>query len=474
MSSSNRGPLLRSEDGFVLAVAVVFAVVLTIVGFLVAAMTRADIQVVTNLRNEKAAFYFAEAGVTEALIRLRQTPTGATTTVDGLTFPFEIDPNEADPNWTARITFDAAPPALSGSEFRTPTLQPAASRLPYSDTLAGAEPKLTIAWARDATGTIRTVAGRQVSRITSTGRSGAARRTVMVDAIRAAGCRGGGLCALDDVCGAVRIQGTPSVSMSGGMTINSSCSTALDLDRNARLVVAGGIDIAGGWNGQGTLLPSPITGAPGVDDPLSALPPPPVDTTCSEHPTGESYTNGTLSPGTYCGGLRFSGSGLVKLRPGIYVIAGGELSITGSPVVQVDPAGGGEGVMFYVTRHPLQPNNWGAVDLGAIGSGAVNLFAPRSGTYQGILLFQDRDNTNTITVDGNLATGLDGTIYAPGAEFFLQDQGGGTKTLRLGLIVGSAYLRSNAVFTDPSTPVALAQTANGFQVIAWRDWADAG
>ena len=49
------------------------------------------------------------------------------------------------------------------------------------------------------------------------------------------------------------------------------------------------------------------------------------------------------------------------------------------------------------------------------GTGDSTLTAHTSGYYEGVLIFQARDNTNDVIISGNAATGGWGTIYAPAA-----------------------------------------------------------
>ena len=66
-----KNPASRGDErGFILATVLVFLVVLTISAFLASSLSRTNVQVVTNLLDEKEAFFTAEAGVGEAVLRL--------------------------------------------------------------------------------------------------------------------------------------------------------------------------------------------------------------------------------------------------------------------------------------------------------------------------------------------------------------------------------------------------------------------
>jgi hypothetical protein len=50
------------------------------------------------------------------------------------------------------------------------------------------------------------------------------------------------------------------------------------------------------------------------------------------------------------------------------------------------------------------------------GNGTVNLTPMTTGPYEGITLFQARDNSQGATLNGNGNLSITGTIYAPGAN----------------------------------------------------------
>ena len=108
---------------------------------------------------------------------------------------------------------------------------------------------------------------------------------------------------------------------------------------------------------------------------------------CAAHPTTTNpATDAVLTPGTYCGGI-YVGNGAtnVTFSSGIYVINGGGLSFNGSGKTVT-----GNGVMFYLT------GTNSTYDSVAIQNGvSVTFSAPTSGTYQGVLFFQDRSITSS-------------------------------------------------------------------------------
>jgi hypothetical protein len=96
----------------------------------------------------------------------------------------------------------------------------------------------------------------------------------------------------------------------------------------------------------------------------------------------------------------------------------------------------------------LNPSNGATIDIDSgtlsIGTGTtLSLYAPLAGTYQGLAIVEPSHNSNQITIQKGDASGLiDGIIYAPSAELFLQDSGGdksGGLTLITDLIVGQLF-----------------------------------
>lgn len=75
--------------------------------------------------------------------------------------------------------------------------------------------------------------------------------------------------------------------------------------------------------------------------------------------------------------------------------------------MQSGPVTSSGGVTIYLT-------NGATVNIGYGVS--VTLNAPTTGTYAGILFFQDRNDTGTSTFAGGTADILQGTIYAPGGR----------------------------------------------------------
>jgi hypothetical protein len=99
----------------------------------------------------------------------------------------------------------------------------------------------------------------------------------------------------------------------------------------------------------------------------------------------------------------------------------------------------GAGVLIYNAGNAS--GNFGGIDLS--GNGAFSLTAPTLGTYQGILLFESRDNTRAISFSGNGGVGIapGSTIYASSALLAL----GGNASLQaqVSLVVDRYQISGN-------------------------------
>ena len=79
------------------------------------------------------------------------------------------------------------------------------------------------------------------------------------------------------------------------------------------------------------------------------------------------------------------------------------------------------------------------------GNGNMNLSAPTSGAYSGILFYEPLSNTNGVTLTGNAGDDVQGIMYMPGAPVTLH--GNGNLTVSLDLIADSVTSTGNGSIT---------------------------
>ncbi len=111
-------------------------------------------------------------------------------------------------------------------------------------------------------------------------------------------------------------------------------------------------------------------------------------------------TGNTLSPGTVAG--NFPPSGVSVLNPGVYCVNGnfrlnGHDTLTGDEVVIVMQSG----------------------DIHFNGNGSLHLSAPTSGPFKGLLIFFPMSNNSDITINGTSDQSWTGTILAPASTIEL-------------------------------------------------------
>ena len=212
------------------------------------------------------------------------------------------------------------------------------------------------------------------------------------------------------------INGTPDVAASCGVQVNGTASDALRINGNGTLragAAGAGIGVVGGWSpsdGSG-FTPMPVN-IPHFQDPLIHLAVPDTSGSCSTN-AGPNFT-----PGKYCGGITINGSGTYTFAAGMYILYGGGMKIT-STSANVS----GTGVTFYNTGTAAGAFAYKPVSIA--GGGTITLAAPTSGTYGGILFFQDRNytcpahgscNNDTSTFGGGSNEFLTGALYFPGTD----------------------------------------------------------
>ncbi|HEV2425032.1 MAG TPA: pilus assembly protein TadG-related protein [Terriglobia bacterium] len=222
---------------------------------------------------------------------------------------------------------------------------------------------------------------------------------------------------------AIHINGTVSFTAQCGVVDDSNASPALLMDGASGSLSATSIAISGSYtnNGSGLLSPTPTTSAPPQSDPLAYLSAPPVGT-CTYSSAQNFNSSASLTQGVYCGGISVGGNANVNFASGTYVINGGQLSFGGSSTIT------GSNVMFYLT---------GGASLSISGGTTVTLSAPTSGTYSGILFFQDRTDSSAASFQGGNSMNLTGGLYFPDAALEFK---GNNSSSAYGIIVASTLL----------------------------------
>lgn len=203
--------------------------------------------------------------------------------------------------------------------------------------------------------------------------------------------------------------GSLTNSGNGGISVTGSGDIVVDSNNGKAAIQSGSgtvsatvIDVTGGVSrtGSGGFV-GPVQTETAYADPLATLAAP-TPSGLTFHDISINSRTVTLSPGTYVGGIQISGSSKVTLLPGIYILQGGGLKVSGTSSLS------GSGVMIY--NAPAT----NADEISISGSSVVSLAAPTIGPYQGIVFFQNRASAAPIELaSGNAKVTLTGVVYAP-------------------------------------------------------------
>ncbi len=288
----------------------------------------------------------------------------------------------------------------------------------------------------------------------------------------------------------------------GYVHVNSTCGTPPDTNVNG---VCGSGEGSGGLkiDGSGSSLTaphvyvsgtcvksnlntfsSPLTeGAVQIGDPLADLvPPAPGSLPAGQCGVGGPFTAPTgsgsggcafnsagivqLQPGTYYGGWRIGNNVQLKLATGIYIMAGGGISLNaGGTIESVDAVDGSIApVLIFSTDNPsasCPSGGSGCQDnLDFTATSTLRVRAIDSGPYKGILLWQDGDGskpTSWVKIGGQSTLNIAGTIYAPKAQVVLTGGSSGTGIASVQIISWEFDIGGGATLSMPYDPKELYQ-----------------
>jgi hypothetical protein len=211
---------------------------------------------------------------------------------------------------------------------------------------------------------------------------------------------------------------------SGGSSLSSSCGILVNSNSTSGLVASGGACVSAtaiGVNASsesqaGCVSPAANFNVPRAPDPLAYLTEPTPGTCTASTTSGNGYTatNGaTISQGTYCGGIKVQGGATLNLNPGLYILNGGGLTVSGTSNII------GDGVTFYNTGTSSGSTAYKPIVVS--GGSTTSLTAPTSGSYAGILFFEARGLSTSSNGQKNAISGASGAQFT-GALYFLNSE----------------------------------------------------
>ncbi len=201
------------------------------------------------------------------------------------------------------------------------------------------------------------------------------------------------------------VTGSSSIDMNCGLQSNGNFDATSSDSINAGALSAVGYVTEGNRISADTKI---NTGVVPETDPYASLISDPNETCANT--ASVSGTGNVLYPGCYKG-ISINSKATVTLTPGTYYIGANGFKVAGQATV----IGKGVTLVFTNTDSTFNSSKIGTFD--AMGTSNVQITAPETGTYKGILMHQDSrtplSNANRLFVTGDNNSEFEGTIYAP-------------------------------------------------------------
>lgn len=229
----------------------------------------------------------------------------------------------------------------------------------------------------------------------------------------------------------IKVSGNTSVSFNGcDVVSNSGSESSFSMQSGAAVITTDCIRLSGeastNANADINLKCDKIAEyRPAIQDPYKDVPEPSIIGSCQSSNIGNPKSNVTLTPAdnhpsglksmNFCKGMDIKGT--VVLKPGIYLIGDGGLTINAQANVSVFNDGTGAGVMFFMYGQSNVKMNGGAnINLKPITLAQHPIANGRTYTYAGLLFFASRTNTAQQQINGGSTSTMTGAVYAPAAE----------------------------------------------------------
>lgn len=212
-----------------------------------------------------------------------------------------------------------------------------------------------------------------------------------------------------------------------GIQVNSMHATEALLANSNAHVVAARTHVSGTsrLNAGSTVAPLPADGKSAQADPLLDLPEPATGACNFTDFTVNTGQSVTMTPGVYCGNTVINSGATATLQAGHFTFRDGEFLINSMSRVT------GSEVMLYFTGTNAR--------LNVNSDSELQITAPASGVYAGILVFQSRTTATTdapaFTINSDGITRVEGTIYLPRGVFIVNSQSTANQTASYTAIV---------------------------------------
>jgi hypothetical protein len=260
----------------------------------------------------------------------------------------------------------------------------------------------------------------------------------------------------------ITATGSADVDLGCGMITNSTSMTAAvatgssEVDASP-IAAVGGIAASNNWADDVVLNPFTLA----QDDPFGSVPPPSTfpNGNCPNVIVNPNQTT-TLDPGCF-GNMTLKGT--VVLNPGTYVLDGGSLSIESQANVQCN----GCTIVLTSRTAATNPSSIGNVTIN--GGAEIDMSAPDTGTYKGILIYQDRRALNGTSanqqskINGNADSAFQGAFYFPSQQVTFNGTAG-MDTDCMQLVARTVVFSGNMDISNNCPSSSASQAFNGRKI----------
>ena len=208
----------------------------------------------------------------------------------------------------------------------------------------------------------------------------------------------------------IDVGGNATLNLGCGMATNSRAAEAITA-RGSAQITSNPISAVGGLTRS-----SHFTGATEFNsyaseqrDPYASLPDPVRPPGPCPALVVEPNDTETIAPGCYAG---MTLKGNVTLQPGTYFIDGGSFDATSQASITCN------GCTIVLSSSTAANNPSSIASLEINGGAQLNMTAPSSGPYGGVLFYQDRRAPllNDVRINGHASGALEGALYLPRAN----------------------------------------------------------
>ena len=244
-----------------------------------------------------------------------------------------------------------------------------------------------------------------------------------------------------DVTG-ISFTGNASVKLGCGVISNSTATNAVSASGSATVIASpisavGGVPNSSSYASGTQVIPYVIK----QPDPFADLPVP-APTGCGPKVSVGPGSSLSLTPGCYRG---MDIKGTLNLAAGTYYIAGGSFDLGAQAVVT------GAGVTIVLTSEtPTDSRSFADIEIN--GGATVDLTAPTSGPFAGVLIYQDaRAPYAESKINGNSGSKLKGALYFP-SQMLTFNGNSGLESTCLQLIARRLSFSGSSSLTNDCEP----------------------